>query len=107
MRDLLGGQSQKQRLEHEAMHVQYIDNYHIYNDIIYNKVESKDLVYKLLSKLSPKRAKILRCYFFEGMTLLQISKKIKCTQSNIHYHYKKALKELHREYGHTTTASNS
>jgi RNA polymerase sigma factor (sigma-70 family) len=92
----LGKNSKKKQIEHESLHFQYIENYNIFIDI-YNKVEAKDLVYKILSKMSPKRTKILHYYFFQDMTLLQIAKKFKCTQSNIHYHYKKALTELRKE----------
>ena len=103
IRNQIGKRSKKKRIEFESPHVQFIENSNIFTDIIYNKIENKDLIYKILVKMNSKRAKILYDYFFLDMTLLQIAEKMNCTKANIHYHYKKAVKEFRKQYTIQTT----
>ena len=68
------------------------DNVH--HEDIFIKIETKELLYKAISKLTEKQRNVIVLYYFKGLTDIEIGKTLKKGTQNITFLRLRALKNL-------------
>ena len=91
----------KKRAAFDAMHITYIDNIDIFYNVSNNinkRIEYKDLIQKIYSRLPLHYVEIINLYNVEGFTFDEISQQLDYTYQNAHALYHRAILKFKKIY---------